>query len=462
MTKKYEMDMTNGNLYKKILIFALPLMLSGLLQLLYNACDIIVIGRFRDHTALSAISSTSSLINLIINLFIGLSVGTNIVMAKCYGAKDEIRAKKVAHTAVVISFITGVILAIFGIIFAKQLLLLMGSPSDVIDLATIYIQIFFAGMPFNLLYNFGASLLRASGDTKRPLYFLLISCLFNVGANLLFVLVFNMSTDGVALATIISQIISSVLILITLIKEKGYCHISFKELKIDKEALIDIIKVGLPAGIQGTIFSLSNVLIQSSINFFGSYVMAGNGAASNIEGFVYVCMNAFYNSTLTFISQNLGAKKYHNITKILKYNLYFVVLFGGVLGIGAYLGSGFLLNIYTTDPDVITIGMIRMSLVCVPYFLCGMMDVVVGALRGLGRSTIPMVVSILGVCGLRVLWIFTIFKVNMNLGLLYVSYPISWIITFFILIVCLFYIYQKEIKPFIKTNKEENNLLVNQ
>lgn len=440
---KYEKDLTSGCIWKKILLFALPLMLSSVLQLLYNACDIVVIGRFRDHTALSAISSTSSLINLITNLFIGLSVGSNIVMAKCYGQNDKDKAQKVVRTSIIISLISGIILAIFGVVFAKQLLLLMGSPSDVINLATIYLQIFFIGMPFNLLYNFGSSILRASGDTKRPLYFLLISGLFNVGANLLFVIVFNMSTDGVALATIISQFISAILILITLLKEKGFCHLSLKELKIDKNVLLEIAKVGLPAGLQGTIFSISNVIIQSSVNFFGSYVMAGNGAAANLEGFIYVCMNAFYQASITFTSQNYGAKKYDNIPKILKYNLYLVVLFGGILGITAYLSSGFLLNIYTTDPDVIKIGTIRMGIICVPYFLCGMMDVVVGSLRGLGKSTTPMIVSLLGVCGLRILWIFTIFRSNMNLGLLYVSYPISWIITFMILIVCFIYLYKK-------------------
>ena len=440
---KYEKDLTSGCIWKKILLFALPLMLSSVLQLLYNACDIVVIGRFRDHTALSAISSTSSLINLITNLFIGLSVGSNIIMAKCYGQNDKDKAQKVVSTSIIISLISGVILAIFGVVFAKQLLLLMGSPSDVIDLATIYLQIFFVGMPFNLLYNFGSSILRASGDTKRPLYFLLISGLFNVGANLLFVIVFNMSTDGVALATIISQFISAILILITLLKEKGFCHLSLKELKIDKNVLLEIAKVGLPAGLQGTIFSISNVIIQSSVNFFGSYVMAGNGAAANLEGFIYVCMNAFYQASITFTSQNYGAKKYDNIPKILKYNLYLVVLFGGILGITAYLSSGFLLNIYTTDPDVIKIGTIRMGIICVPYFLCGMMDVVVGSLRGLGKSTTPMIVSLLGVCGLRILWIFTIFRSNMNLGLLYVSYPISWIITFMILIICFVYLYKK-------------------
>lgn len=456
MVKKYEMDMTSGNLFKKILVFALPLMFSSILQLLYNACDIIIIGRFRSHTALSAISSTGALINLIVNLFIGLSVGSNILMARCYGAKDEEKASKVAHTSVLVSFIMGIVLALFGFFFARDLLLLMGSPSDVIDLATIYVQIFFLGMPFNLLYNFGASLLRASGDTKRPLFFLLISGLFNVGANLIFVLLFNMSTDGVALATVLSQIISSILVLITLIKEKGYCHISFKKLKIDMNILGQMAKIGLPAGLQGTIFSLSNVLIQSSINLFGSYVMAGNGAASNIEGFVYVSMNAFYHASLSFTSQNVGAKKYENINKVLKYSLFYVILFGGVLGIGGSLLSKYLLQIYTSDIDVIQIGIVRMGIISASYFLCGMMDVQVGSLRGLGHSFVPMIISLLGVCGLRVLWIYTIFNATMNLGLLYASYPISWIIAFIAEFICYQIIYSKEVSSKLKANKISN------
>lgn len=335
MSKRFEMDMTTGNLGKKILLFTLPLMFTSILQLLFNACDIIVIGRFRDHTALSAISSTGALINLITNLFIGLSVGSNIVMARCYGSKDREKAEKVAHTSVVVSLVAGIFIGAFGFVFAKNLLLLMGSPSDVIDLAAAYVRIYFVGMPFNLLYNFGSALLRAGGDTKRPLIYLSIAGVFNIGANLLFVLGFGMSTDGVAYATVISQIISSVLVLLTLIREKNYCHISLKSLKADRKILWEITRIGLPAGLQGTLFSLSNVIIQSSINFFGSYVMAGNGAASNIEGFIYVCMNAFYHAALSFTSQNMGAKQYENIRKINKYCLYYVLLFGGVLGVGA-------------------------------------------------------------------------------------------------------------------------------
>lgn len=449
MNKRFEMDMTTGNLGKKILLFTLPLMFTSILQLLFNACDIIVIGRFRDHTALSAISSTGALINLITNLFIGLSVGSNIVMARCYGSKDREKAEKVAHTSVVVSLIAGIFIGAFGFVFAKNLLLLMGSPSDVIDLAAAYVRIYFVGMPFNLLYNFGSALLRAGGDTKRPLIYLSIAGVFNIGANLLFVLGFGMSTDGVAYATVISQIISSVLVLLTLIREKNYCHISLKSLKADRKILWEITRIGLPAGLQGTLFSLSNVIIQSSINFFGSYVMAGNGAASNIEGFIYVCMNAFYHAALSFTSQNMGAKQYENIRKINKYCLYYVLLFGGVLGVGAYLSAGTLLQIYTTDAEVVQIGIIRMAILCAPYFLCGIMDVMVGSLRGLGHSLVPMIVSLIGVCGMRLIWVYTLFRMNMNLGLLYASYPISWILTFAVLFVSFQVLYRKEIKPLL-------------
>lgn len=449
MSKRFEMDMTTGNLGKKILLFTLPLMFTSILQLLFNACDIIVIGRFRDHTALSAISSTGALINLITNLFIGLSVGSNIVMARCYGSKDREKAEKVAHTSVVVSLVAGIFIGAFGFVFAKNLLLLMGSPSDVIDLAAAYVRIYFVGMPFNLLYNFGSALLRAGGDTKRPLIYLSIAGVFNIGANLLFVLGFGMSTDGVAYATVISQIISSVLVLLTLIREKNYCHISLKSLKADRKILWEITRIGLPAGLQGTLFSLSNVIIQSSINFFGSYVMAGNGAASNIEGFIYVCMNAFYHAALSFTSQNMGAKQYENIRKINKYCLYYVLLFGGVLGVGAYLSAGTLLQIYTTDAEVVQIGIIRMAILCAPYFLCGIMDVMVGSLRGLGHSLVPMIVSLIGVCGMRLIWVYTLFRMNMNLGLLYASYPISWILTFAVLFISFQVLYRKEIKPLL-------------
>ena len=449
MSKRFEMDMTTGNLGKKILLFTLPLMFTSILQLLFNACDIIVIGRFRDHTALSAISSTGALINLITNLFIGLSVGSNIVMARCYGSKDREKAEKVAHTSVVVSLVAGIFIGAFGFVFAKNLLLLMGSPSDVIELAAAYVRIYFVGMPFNLLYNFGSALLRAGGDTKRPLIYLSIAGVFNIGANLLFVLGFGMSTDGVAYATVISQIISSVLVLLTLIREKNYCHISLKSLKADRKILWEITRIGLPAGLQGTLFALRNVIIQSSINFFGSYVMAGNGAASNIEGFIYVCMNAFYHAALSFTSQNMGAKQYENIRKINKYCLYYVLLFGGVLGVGAYLSAGTLLQIYTTDAEVVQIGIIRMAILCAPYFLCGIMDVMVGSLRGLGHSLVPMIVSLIGVCGMRLIWVYTLFRMNMNLGLLYASYPISWILTFAVLFVSFQVLYRKEIKPLL-------------
>lgn len=446
ISNKHSIDMTNGNLAKKLLIFAIPLMLSNVLQLLYNACDIIVIGQFRDHTALSAISSTGSLINLITNIFIGLSIGSNILLARCYGSKDEEKAKKISHTSVLISIIFGIILALFGFVYAKDLLLMMDSPTNVIDQATIYVQIYFLGMPFNLLYNFGSSLLRASGDTKRPMIYLLISGLVNVLANLFFVLVLNMSTDGVAIATVLSQILSSILVLLTLMIDKGYYHISLKNLKIDLKTVGQIATVGIPAGLQSAFFSISNVLIQSSINSFGSYVMAGNGAASNLEGFVHAAMICFYHASLAFTSQNYGAKKYDNIPKILKYSIYYTIFFGGILGMLAYGGSGQLLKIYTNDPEVVKIGVMRLGIVCVTYYFCGIMDVLVGSIRGMGYSIYPMIATLIGVCGVRIFWVLLIFKNDHNLGSLYASYPISWILTASIHFIAYLIFYNKLIK----------------
>ena len=446
MSQKYQIDMTTGAIWKKILFFALPLMASSVLQLLYNAADIIVIGNFRSSVALSAITSTSSLISLIVNLFIGLSVGTNVLVAKYYASKDPENCEKIVHTSILVSIVSGTILGLGGFILARKFLIWMDSPANVIDLATDYLKIYFIGMPANLCFNFGSAILRGVGDTKRPLIYLTISGIINVGANLLFVLAFNMSTDGVAWATIISQYISAILVMSTLMKELEYVHFDFRQMRIDWKSLGLIAKIGLPAGLQGILFSISNVIIQSSVNFFGSYVMAGNGAASNIEGFVYVIMNSFYQAAISFTAQNIGAKKSYNIPRILKYCQYYVVIFGAVFGIGAYLLSPYLLKIYTQDSDVISIGMLRMAILCAPYFLCGMMDVMVGSLRGMGYSTIPMITALLGVCVFRIVWIFTIFRIDMNLGLLYATYPMSWILSGSAHYICFLIIYNKRFK----------------
>lgn len=436
MKKSYEMDMCNGPLFGKILIFAVPLMLSGILQLLFNAADIIVVGRFSGSQALAAVGATSALINLLINVFIGLSIGTNVLVAQYYGAKDARHVSETVHTSILVSVICGSFLILIGIGLAKMILELMGTPEDVIDQSVLYIRIYFVGMPVVMLYNFGAAILRAIGDTKRPLYFLFAAGIVNVILNLIFVIGLKMGVAGVALATVISQAISAALIVRCLIAMEGMCHLDLKKLHINVHQLLKMIRIGLPAGMQGAIFSLSNVLIQSSINSFGAVAMAGSTAASNIEGFIYNSMNAVYQTALSFTSQNVGAKKYHRIGKILGRCLLLVTIIGAVMGFSAYAAGNQLLRIYSSDPEVIKAGLARMQVICLTYFLCGIMDVMVGSIRGMGFSVMPMLVSLTGACGFRVLWIFTVFAWNHSLFTLYISYPISWVITAMTHILC--------------------------
>jgi putative MATE family efflux protein len=427
--RSYQIDMCNGPLFKKIVVFALPLVASGCLQLLFNAADIIVVGRFSGSVALAAVGSTSSLINLLVNLFIGISVGANVVLGRCIGANDYEGTSKAVHTAIFISIIGGFMMIFVGFFLSKPLLVLMSTPDNVIDLSVLYMRIYFAGMPFFMLYNFGAAILRSVGDTKRPLYFLLISGIINVVFNLFFVICFKMSVSGVAIATVISECISSVLILMCLKRTEGPLHFELKEMRFHAHYALQMLEVGLPAGLQGIVFSISNVLIQSSINSFGSLVMAGNTAASNIEGFVYTSMNAVYQTSLSFSSQNFGAKKFDRIDKVLLECLGLVTIIGLVLGQGAYLLGRPLLSIYSSNSKVIEYGIERLSVVGATYCICGMMDTLVGALRGVGYSVLPMIVSLTGVCVFRVIWIFTVFQSLHTQFSLYVSYPISWIIT---------------------------------
>lgn len=427
--KSYEMNMCEGPLFKKIIIFAIPLMLSGILQLLFNAADIVVVGRFTGSEALAAVGSTSSLINLLVNLFIGVSVGANVLVGRYIGANQYQDVEDSVHTAIYTAIICGVGMIFVGCLAARPLLEWMGTPDNVIDLSVLYMRIYFLGMPAFMIYNFGAAILRSVGDTKRPLYFLLVAGIVNVIFNLIFVIVFDMGVAGVATATIISEAISAILIIMSLHQSDGALRLERKKLKIHKEKLMIMLKIGLPAGLQGTIFSISNVLIQSSINSFGAIVMAGNTAASNIEGFVYTAMNSIYQTSLSFTSQNMGAKKFHRIDRILKICVLVVIVVGITLGGGAYLFASPLLSLYTTDPEVIAYGILRLGMICVPYFLCGLMDVLVGSLRGIGYSIMPMFVSLTGACLFRVIWIFTIFPMERTLLCLYISYPISWTIT---------------------------------
>ena len=429
MKKSYEIDMVNGPILGKILVYSIPLMLSGILQLLFNAADVIVVGRYAGSQSLAAVGSTSALINLLVNVFIGLSVGVNVMVARYYGARRETAVNETIHTAVALSLVSGLFLVVIGLLLARPLLELMGTPDDVLGKAALYMRIYFAGMPVTMLYNFGAAVLRAVGDTRRPLYFLTFAGIVNVVLNLFFVIALNMDVAGVALATVISQCISAGLVVRCLMKSEGCLKVHIKKLRIRRLLLIKIMRIGLPAGLQGAVFSVSNVLIQSSVNSFGSVVMAGNTASSNIEGFIYNAMNAVYQTNLSFTSQNFGAKKYGRINKIMVTCIAVVAAVGISLGMAAFAAGDFLLGIYSSDAEVLKYGMIRLSIIGTTYFLCGIMDTMVGSIRGIGYSVMPMLVSLTGACGLRILWIFTIFQWHRTLMTLYISYPVTWIVT---------------------------------
>lgn len=429
-TKENNNDLTSGPLTIKIIKFIIPLMLTGILQLLYNAADSIVVGHYDGSSALAAVSSVGALINLLVNAFMGLSVGAAVVVAQDYGAKDYEGVSKTVHTSYLISIIGGIVVGAIGLIFSRQFLIWMGSPEDVLPLSTEYLMIYFIGTPANMAYNFGASILRSVGDTKRPLYFLTISGLVNVVLNLVLVIVFHMGVAGVAYATIISQILSAVMVIVYMMKSKDCVRFVPKKMRIHGDKLKKMLYIGLPAGFQGTVFSLSNVVIQSAVNSFGSLVMAGNGAASSLEGFTYTAMNSVYQASLTFVGQNVGAKKYDRINKVQGVCLVLVTIIGLVFGVTTYCLGEPLLSIYLpNDPEAIPYGIIRMSYIALPYFLCGMMEVMVGGQRGMGMSFIPMINALLGSCVLRIVWISTVFAADPTLFTLYISYPISWAVT---------------------------------
>lgn len=439
----YRMDMTEGPLITKIIKFTIPVMLSGILQLLFNTADVIVVGRFTGKTALAAVGSTGSLINLLVSLFMGLSIGTNVLVARYQGAKDDKSVSETVHTSIALGIVGGLILLIVGVVATRSLLEMMATPDDVIDQSTLYMRILFFGMPLNLILNFGAAILRAIGDTKRPLYYLTIAGVINLFLNIVLVTVFSLGVAGVAIATVISEGVSCVLILLCLKHETGAIRLYFNRIKINPSKCVDIMKIGLPAGLQGCIFSISNVLIQSSVNSFGSTVMAGNTAASNIEGFVYVSMNSLYQTCISFTSQNFGAGKFKRIKMVLINCLVIVAITGLVLGNSAYFFGKFLLSAYNNEAEVISYGLIRLSIISTMYFLCGLMDVMVGAMRGIGYSILPMIVSLVGACGLRIVWIYTVFVKFRTLDILFISYPVTWTITFLSHLVCYYIVTRK-------------------
>ena len=433
---RYDIDMLNGPVLPRLLSFALPLMLSSMLQLTFNAADVIVVGRFEGDAALAAVGAPGSLINLLVNLFLGLSVGANVVVAQCCGAGDYRQTGEAVHTAVALSLVGGVLVGVFGFLLAGPLLGLMSTPAEVLPLATSYMRIYFLGMPANMLYNFGAAILRAIGDTRRPLAYLTLAGVVNVVLNLLFVIAFGMGVSGVALATIISQLISATLVTLCLIRTDGAIHLDVRRICLHPDKVWRIARVGLPAGLQGMVFSLSNVLIQSTVNSFGKSAVAGNTTASNLEGYIYVAMNSIHQGAITFTGQNVGARKYDRISKVCAASLVAVTGIGLALGGFLMLAKGWLFRIYTNDDAVIAAAGLRSGIIAPTYFLCGMMEVMVGLLRGMGSSVTPMVVSILGACVLRIVWILTIFPLKPTLPTLYLSYPVSWLITFTVHTVC--------------------------
>lgn len=431
--KAQSQRMLQGPLLPSILLYTFPIILTSLLQLLFNAADLVVVGRWCGSVAVAAVGATGSITNLIVNLFIGLSVGSGVTMAHALGGRNQEAAQRTVHTTLPIALISGVFLTAVGVIFSETFLRLMGTPDDVLPLSAKYMRIYFCGITFTMVYNFCASILRAAGDTKSPLIFLTLAGVINVVMNVIFVTRLGMDVDGVALATVISQAVAAVLVVVAMMRRTDESRLELKKLRIYKVQLLKIIRIGLPAGLQSSMFSISNVIIQSSVNSFGSVVMSGNAAASNIEGFVYASMNAFHQTAVNFTGQNMGARRYNRIRKILWWCLGCVTVVGLVMGL---LACGFgpqLLSIYITDsPEAIEYGMLRLLYIALPYFLCGTMDVSSGALRGLGSSFAPMVISVLGVCVMRIGWIYSVFQIPQfhTPTCLYLSYPISWLITY--------------------------------
>ena len=451
-SSRYEINMTEGALLPKVLMFSLPLIASGILQLLFNAADMVVVGRFAGKQYLAAVGSTGSLINLMVNVFIGLSVGGSVAVARAFGAKDPQMVHRSVHTAMSLAIIAGLVVGLVGFIFCRPLLRMMDNP--VLDLATTYMRIYFLGMPFNMIYNFGASILRAVGDTKRPLIYLTIAGVVNVILNLILVVFFHMNVAGVAIATVASQAVSAVLVVVCLMRSQGVVHLDVRELRIYKRQLKDIARVGLPAGLQGSLFSISNVLIQSSVNGFGEVVVAANSAGGNLEGFVYTSMNAIHQAALTFASQNLGAGEIRRVRRSIWVCIATVAVIGLVFGNLMLLAGRPLLSLYLDDPHaidpltgvtVLDYGMKRLSWMLPLYCLCGLMDVMVGSLRGVGYSIMPMIVSLTGACLFRVVWILTVFHANPTLDVLYMSYPISWALTFGVHLLCYAFIARKKL-----------------
>lgn len=437
--------MCNGSILDKLISFSIPLMLSGILQLLFNAVDIIVVGRFNGSEALAAVGSTTALINVFVNFFIGISLGSNVLAARFFAAGKDKEMSETVHTAITLALISGVGMGIIGVLAAKGALMLMDTPDNVLNLSTLYMRIYFVGMPFFMLYNYGAAILRAVGDTKRPLLFLIISGSVNVVLNLIFVIRFHMGVAGVAIATVISQAISCVLVLRCLYRTESSYQLRFSRLGMKAKYVKQIFQVGVPAGIQSTIINFSNVLLQSSVNSFGSVAMAGYTAANNILGFLYVSINSVTQACMSFTSQNYAVRRFKRMDKILLECLGLTVAVSLVFGGGSYLFGSELMHIYTKSADVVACGVDIMLYTTVTYFLCGMMDLFPGALRGMGHSAVPMILSVIGTVGTRIVWIYLVFPYHRALDFLFISYPVSWLLTIIMQVICFYFVRKKEI-----------------
>ena len=456
-----QVNMTEGALLPKIIRFSLPLAATGVLQLLFNAADVIVVGKFAGATALAAVGATTALINLLVNAFMGISVGVNILVARYLGCREDERVRACVHTAFALSLLLGLVVMAAGLTLSTPMLELMKTPKDVLPLSSLYLRIYFLGIPGTIMYNFGAALLRAFGDTKRPMVFLTVSGVVNACLNLFFVIVCHMSVDGVATATVISQYISLFLVVRCLRRSEGLSHLELKSIRLDREESLRMIQIGLPAGLQSTLFSIANVLVQSSVNSFGASVVAANTAAASIEGFVYTAMNSVFHAAITFTSQNLGARRYDRIDRIFWGSCAAVCIIGVPLSLLSTVFGPQLLSIYVSADDpardaVIAMGMIRTYYVTTPYFLCGIMEVCCGMVRGLGKSWLPMFVTGVGACLSRIIWIYTIFRAQHTLGILYLSYPVSWVITAAVHILCFVLIYRSMMKRWA-AYQEENH-----
>ena len=443
---KFEIDMCNGSIMDKLISFSLPLMISSILQLMFNAVDIIVVGRFSGSQALAAVGSTTALINIFTNLFIGISLGANVLSARFYAAGRDKEMSEAVHTAITLALISGIIMIFVGVGMARPALALMDTPADVIDQSVVYMRIYFMGMPFFMLYNYGAAILRAVGDTKRPLIFLIVAGLANVVLDLTLVIVIPLGVAGVAIGTVASQMISCILVLWCLHRSEGSYQLCFSKLKLRKEYLKRIFQVGIPAGIQSTVINFSNALLQSSVNSFGSTAMAGYTAANNILGFLYVAVNAITQACMSFTSQNYSVGKQKRMDRVLLDCAILSVGVSLILGVGAYIFGTQLLGIYTSDASVVACGLEILSITTVPYFFCGIMDLIPGALRGMGHSAVPMILSIIGTVGTRILWIYVFFPHNRSLHFLFISYPGSWIFTIVMQAVCFYFVRKKSIR----------------